>query len=73
MLTAAAGYVDAVSYLALGRVFTANMTGNTVLLGLSLVQAHPKSHGLGDRRHSIGTVRLASWRGSPHGSRSIVR
>jgi uncharacterized membrane protein YoaK (UPF0700 family) len=30
--------VDAVSYLALGRVFTANMTGNTVLLGLSLVQ-----------------------------------
>ncbi len=30
--------MDAVSYLALGRVFTANMTGNTVLLGLSLVQ-----------------------------------
>jgi uncharacterized membrane protein YoaK (UPF0700 family) len=38
LLTAAAGYVDAISYLALGRVFTANMTGNTVLLGLSLVQ-----------------------------------
>jgi len=38
VLTAAAGYVDAVSYLALGRVFTANMTGNTVLLGLSIVQ-----------------------------------
>jgi uncharacterized membrane protein YoaK (UPF0700 family) len=30
--------VDAVSYLALGRVFTANMTGNTVLFGLALVQ-----------------------------------
>jgi uncharacterized membrane protein YoaK (UPF0700 family) len=30
--------VDAVSYLALGRVFTANMTGNTVLFGLSLAQ-----------------------------------
>ena len=30
--------MDAVSYLALGRVFTANMTGNTVLLGLSVVQ-----------------------------------
>jgi uncharacterized membrane protein YoaK (UPF0700 family) len=29
--------VDALSYLALGRVFTANMTGNTVLFGLSLV------------------------------------
>jgi uncharacterized membrane protein YoaK (UPF0700 family) len=38
LLTTAAGYVDAVSYLALGRVFTANMTGNTVLLGLSIVQ-----------------------------------
>jgi len=30
--------VDAISYLALGRVFTANMTGNTVLFGLALVQ-----------------------------------
>jgi uncharacterized membrane protein YoaK (UPF0700 family) len=30
--------VDAISYLMLGRVFTANMTGNTVLLGLALVQ-----------------------------------
>ena len=38
LLTGAAGYVDAISYLALGHVFTANMTGNTVLLGLALVQ-----------------------------------
>ena len=38
LLTGVGGYVDAVSYLALGRVFTANMTGNTVLLGLALVQ-----------------------------------
>lgn len=30
--------MDAISYLSLGRVFTANMTGNTVLLGLSIVQ-----------------------------------
>jgi len=37
-LTGAAGYVDAASYLALGHVFTANMTGNTVLFGLALVQ-----------------------------------
>jgi uncharacterized membrane protein YoaK (UPF0700 family) len=28
--------VDAVSYLGLGRVFTANMTGNIVLLGLGI-------------------------------------
>ena len=38
LLTGAAGYVDAVSYLALGRVFTANMTGNTVLFGLAIVE-----------------------------------
>jgi uncharacterized membrane protein YoaK (UPF0700 family) len=38
VLTWAAGSVDAISFLALGRVFTANMTGNTVLLGLHLAQ-----------------------------------
>jgi uncharacterized membrane protein YoaK (UPF0700 family) len=37
-LTAAAGSVDAVSYLGLGRVFTANMTGNLVLLGVVVGQ-----------------------------------
>jgi uncharacterized membrane protein YoaK (UPF0700 family) len=36
MLTWAAGLVDAVSYLGLGRVFTAMMTGNTVLLALAI-------------------------------------
>ena len=34
-LALASGFVDAASYLALGRVFTANMTGNTVLLGVA--------------------------------------
>lgn len=38
VLTWAAGTVDAVSYLGLGHVFTAMMTGNTVLLGLALAQ-----------------------------------
>src|SRR5436189_5617045 len=37
-LTWAAGSVDAISYLGLGQVFTAMMTGNTVLLGLALAQ-----------------------------------
>ena len=37
-LTWAAGSVDAISYLSLGHVFTAMMTGNTVLLGLALAQ-----------------------------------
>lgn len=34
-LTFASGAIDAISYLGLGRVFTANMTGNLVLLGLA--------------------------------------
>ena len=33
------GLVDAVSYLALGQVFTANMTGNVVLLGFATAGA----------------------------------
>lgn len=37
-LAFAAGYVDALSYLGLSRVFTANMTGNTVLLGIAIAQ-----------------------------------
>jgi uncharacterized membrane protein YoaK (UPF0700 family) len=39
-LTAVTGLIDAVSYLRLGRVFVANMTGNVVFLGFSL---HPHS------------------------------
>ncbi len=38
LLTWAAGSVGAISYLGLGHVFTANMTGNTVLLGLAVGQ-----------------------------------
>ncbi|MFF4196303.1 YoaK family protein [Nonomuraea sp. NPDC001831] len=44
-LALAAGAVDALSFLALGQVFTANMTGNIVLLGLAL--------GTGDTSHVI--------------------
>ena len=35
LMTVATGLVDAVSYLALGRVFVANMTGNVVFLGFA--------------------------------------
>ena len=38
-LTASTGFVDAVSYLALGHVFTANMTGNVVFLGFAVAGA----------------------------------
>jgi uncharacterized membrane protein YoaK (UPF0700 family) len=34
-MTTVTGLVDAVSFLSLGRVFTANMTGNVVLLGFA--------------------------------------
>jgi uncharacterized membrane protein YoaK (UPF0700 family) len=38
LLAGVGGYVDAVSYLGLGRVFTAAMTGNSVLLALAVAQ-----------------------------------
>lgn len=37
VLTVTTGLVDAVSVLGLGRVFTANMTGNVVFLGFAIV------------------------------------
>jgi uncharacterized membrane protein YoaK (UPF0700 family) len=40
MLSFAAGSVDALCYLGLGRIFTANQTGNLVLLGLAISQGH---------------------------------
>ena len=36
VLTFTTGLIDAVSYLGLGRVFAANMTGNRVLLGFGI-------------------------------------
>jgi uncharacterized membrane protein YoaK (UPF0700 family) len=39
VLTALSGVVDAVCYLGLGRVFTANMTGNVVVLGFAAAGA----------------------------------
>jgi uncharacterized membrane protein YoaK (UPF0700 family) len=38
-LTAVSGFVDAVSFLGLGHVFTANMTGNVVLIGFAAAGA----------------------------------
>jgi uncharacterized membrane protein YoaK (UPF0700 family) len=39
VLTAVTGLVDAVSYLKLGHVFVANMTGNVVFLGFAFADA----------------------------------
>lgn len=38
--TLVTGTVDAVSYLALGHIFVANMTGNVVFIGFALAGAH---------------------------------
>lgn len=39
LLSATTGLIDAVSVLGLGKVFTANMTGNIVFLGFALAGA----------------------------------
>ena len=38
-LTIVSGIADAVGFITMGGVFAANMTGNTVLAGIALVQA----------------------------------
>jgi uncharacterized membrane protein YoaK (UPF0700 family) len=40
LLTIVAGLADAIGYVAMGGVFAANMTGNTVLAGLALGEGH---------------------------------
>jgi uncharacterized membrane protein YoaK (UPF0700 family) len=46
LLCAVAGSIDACAYLLSGRVFVANMTGNTVLLAISLLQRNPREAAL---------------------------
>jgi uncharacterized membrane protein YoaK (UPF0700 family) len=66
-LTAVTGLVDAVSYLALGRVFTANMTGNVVLLGFAVAGAQ----GLSVTRS--GSAMAAFFIGAVIGGRMAAR
>ncbi|MDQ2956936.1 MAG: DUF1275 domain-containing protein, partial [Actinomycetota bacterium] len=74
-LTTVTGLIDAVSYLRLGRVFVANMTGNVVFIGFSL---HPHS-GLSALASvvAIGSFALGALGGgrlaSSYGSRSARR
>jgi hypothetical protein len=49
-LTLVTGVVDAVSYLRLGHVFVANMTGNVVFLGFAIAGAVGLSAALRSRR-----------------------
>jgi uncharacterized membrane protein YoaK (UPF0700 family) len=55
-MTAVTGIIDAVSYLALGHVFTANMTGNIVLLGFAFAGAP----GLSISRSALALIAFGS-------------
>jgi uncharacterized membrane protein YoaK (UPF0700 family) len=66
-MTVVTGLVDAFSYLALGHVFVANMTGNVVFLGFAVAGAHGFSIG-------ASLVALASFVvGSVIGGRIVAR
>ncbi len=54
VLTIVTGLVDAVSYLSLGRVFVANMTGNVVFLGFTMA-------GAGDLSAAASVVALVAF------------
>jgi uncharacterized membrane protein YoaK (UPF0700 family) len=66
-LTVVTGLIDAVSYLALGHVFTANMTGNVVFLGFAAAGAQ----GLSVPRS--GAALLAFLGGAVIGGRMALR
>lgn len=66
-LTFTSGMVDAVSYLGLGRVFTANMTGNLVLLGFGI--AHSGGLPVVAPLISLGSFVLGAATGGLLGSR----
>jgi uncharacterized membrane protein YoaK (UPF0700 family) len=86
ILTVVTGLIDAVSYLRLGRVFVANMTGNVVFLGFS-VQPHSGLSALaslvaiggfvlgafaGGRLAAARSARTARWLGVALGIEAVV-
>ena len=78
-LTAITGLVDAVSYLELGNVFVANMTGNVVFLGFGLAA---QKTSISARRHSspspafllgaLGGGRVARHHGGHRGRHQAI-
>lgn len=72
-LTLLTGVVDAVSYLELGHVFVANMTGNVVFLGFAIAGAHGVS--IASSLIALGAFlvgarsggAIAAWQGSHRG------
>jgi uncharacterized membrane protein YoaK (UPF0700 family) len=73
LLTVVTGLVDAVSYLALGHVFVANMTGNVVFLGFAVVDAEDFSVPASLTAiaaflfGALAGGRLAAWHGAHRG------
>jgi uncharacterized membrane protein YoaK (UPF0700 family) len=74
-LTVVSGIIDAVSYLAFGHVFTANMTGNVVVLGFAAAQAHGFSalHALVSLGAFLLGAGLGGWVANRLGRRSRRR
>ena len=68
VLTVVTGLVDAVSYLKLGHVFVANMTGNVVLLGLAVGGVSEFS--IAVSLTAIGSFLLGALAGGRLGSRT---
>jgi uncharacterized membrane protein YoaK (UPF0700 family) len=64
-LTAAAGWLDAVGYAGLGHVFTANMTGNLILLGLTAVTGGTVRPALAAGAFALGALGGALLTGGP--------
>jgi uncharacterized membrane protein YoaK (UPF0700 family) len=67
-LTFVTGVVDAVSYLKLGHVFVANMTGNVVFLGFALAGAGGLS--AGSSLAALGSFLLGAFAGGALAARS---
>jgi uncharacterized membrane protein YoaK (UPF0700 family) len=61
VLAAASGSADAWGYLGLGHAFVANMTGNTVLVGLSIFTGHDLTARLIALVCYLPGVALAAW------------
>src|SRR5216684_2920012 len=62
-LTVSSGAVDAISFLALGKIFTAFMTGNIVFLGLRLAGAGgPSASAVVVSIAAFSTGAYLSWR-----------
>src|SRR5688572_15348404 len=67
LLTVTTGIIDAVSFVGLGRVFTANMTGNVVFIGFALAGAE----GLSVERSLVALATFAA--GALVGGRLVNR